>query len=690
MAVAVLLAVAVPSTAATVPSTAAELDPGAAQQLGLARASSFTLQTANAGGVAGAAFNFEVPIAGRAEMIELEPASVRASQFLVQAQVADGSYQPVTMAAPKTYRGTVTGLPGSVVGATVDSAGVHMRIILADDSEYWVEPIDAGIAADGADHIVYSTQDVLPTGDTCIEKAVADAALPMTAPESTGSVAGDAPFWVAELAVDADFDYFVQFGDAALVAENIESIINLINTQYERDVQIRHVITRIIVRTSEPNVYSKTCIGGERSGLPCSGNDECPGGECPASVNANDLLDTFARHWDEAHSDVPRDVAQLFTGQDMEGTTIGIAWRGSVSNPATPTVCGMEAYRNYGYSVVETNCTSCSLLSRRTDLSAHELGHNWGADHCPVTGWTMYAIIQGANRFHETYTIPEIIAFRDTRDCLDPGDELVRLIVGSSASSLDEQSTLQLTAEADFLVGPNQIVTSDAVWTVDPPGAGTVDASGVFVPAAINATKCVTVRATYSSQGTEKAAQTSFTVYDQDHPLTVVAADPPKGAIDAREPSAQDGSHLAGWSEVTIALNGEICPPSVFDFDVTSVGGTTPPPQVYAVEQLAPSTFKLTLTGRIEPGTWTDVTHIESGATTRLGYLPADVNGDGVTTATDILSLIDALNHVGPDRPLWSTDIDRSGQTNPTDILAVIDLLNGAGAFRAWNSVALP
>lgn len=680
MAVVVLLA-------ATVPLTAAELDSGAAQQLGLARASTFVLQPARAGGVAAATVSFQVPIAGRDEMIQLEPVSVRASQFLVQAQIADGSYQPVAMDAPKTYQGTVAGLPGSVVGATVDASGVHARIILADDSEYWVEPIEAGVAADGANHIVYATEDVLPTGDTCIEKTVADATLPPTLPESTGSVAGDVPFWVAELAVDADFDYFAQFGDPALVAADIESIINLVNTQYERDVQIRHVITRIIVRTSEPNVYSLDCVGGQRDGLPCSGSDDCLDGACPLTVNADMLLNEFRNEWNDAHTDVPRDVAELFTGKDMDGSTIGIAWRGSSS---TTTICGTESYANYGYSVVETDCNTCVLLSRRTDLSAHELGHSWGADHCPVAGWTMYASIQGANRFHPDYTIPEIIAFRDAKDCLDPGDELVRLIISSSASSLDEQSTLQLTAEADFLVGPNQIVTSDTVWTVDPPEAGTVDASGVFVPANVNATECVTVHATYSSQGIEKAAQTAFTLYDTDHPLTVVAADPPTGAIDARQPSAEDGTHPDGWSAVTISLNGEICPPSVFDFDVTSVGGTTAPPQVYAIQQLDPSTFKLTLTGRIEPGAWTDVTHVASGATTRLGYLPADVNGDGVATAADILNIIDALNHVGADRPVWSTDIDRSGQTNATDILAVIDLLNGAGEFRAWNNVALP
>ena len=132
------------------------------------------------------------------------------------------------------------------------------------------------------------------------------------------------------------------------------------------------------------------------------------------------------------------------------------------------------------------------------------------------------------------------------------------------------------------------------------------------------------------------------------------------------------------------------CLPSVFDFDVTSTGKIQPPPQVLTITQLDASTFELTLTGHIEPSAWTDVTHIDTGATTRLGYLPADVNGDRIAGAVDILELIDALNKVGPERQIWSLDVDRSGVAGAADILAVIDLLNGAGGFDPWNNVTLP
>jgi len=657
-----------------------------ARQLGLRAASTFALASVARSGTASATAAYSVPIDGRLVTLELQPHSNRAAQFLVQTQEADGSFRPVELGHPQTYRGTVSDIPGSVVGATIDAGGMRGRIILPDDSEFWIEPI-AAADAETADHVIYRSKDVLPTGDTCIQRIV-DGAAPAPATSSvTEAVAGEVPLLVTELAVDADFDYFTNFGDAALVAEDIETIVNLINTQYERDVQIRHIITRIIVRSSEPNVYSRSCAGGGRDGEPCSGSDDCPGGTCPVSVNAETLLETFANHWNAAHTDVPRDVAQLFTGKDLEGTTIGVAYVGS---SFMTTVCGTEDFFNYGYSVVETDCTNCSLLSRRTDLSAHELGHNWGADHCACAGWTMNARIQGANRFHPTYTIPEITAYRDTRNCLDIGDEFVRLIVSADSRSVNEQGSVQLTAEADFRVGPNQDVTADTLWSVEPTEAGAVDASGVFTPSDVDAALCVRILATYADSGTEHTTQAMVTLFDTDEPLAVVQADPPAGAVDARQPCLPDGSAPTGWRQVTVWFNGEICMPSVFDFTVTSTGGSLAPPQVNAVERIEPDTYRLSFTTRIEPGAWTDVTHIETGATTRLGFLPADVNGDGVASPTDILDLIDALNAVGPERRIWSLDIDRSGKAAPTDILAMIDLLNGAEAFRAWNNVSLP
>jgi len=73
------------------------------------------------------------------------------------------------------------------------------------------------------------------------------------------------------------------------------------------------------------------------------------------------------------------------------------------------------------------------------------------------------------------------------------------------------------------------------------------------------------------------------------------------------------------------------------------------------------------------------------------GRLPGDVDNSGVTTASDILQIIDNLNGV-VDPPLepYSCDIDVSGVCNATDILGVIDLINGADTFPSYNNVGQP
>jgi len=87
---------------------------------------------------------------------------------------------------------------------------------------------------------------------------------------------------------------------------------------------------------------------------------------------------------------------------------------------------------------------------------------------------------------------------------------------------------------------------------------------------------------------------------------------------------------------------------------------------------------------------WTTILHVASGTSTRLGALPADVNGDGTTTVMDLLLLKNAYTGIGGPLPLWSTDINRNGRFDLSDIVILIDLMNGAGAFDVYLSESLP
>ncbi|UCC32661.1 MAG: hypothetical protein JSU86_10325, partial [Phycisphaerales bacterium] len=301
--------------------------------LGVEASALVTLEIAQ---VPGRPLTTVVPIDGDVYTLDLVPHSVRADDYQVQVQLADGSYRDVQPGPIRTLRGTVREVDGAVVGASLSDDGLRARIIFPDDTEYWVEPLASRVAAAApGQHAVFRGEDVAPSGGTCqaLHAPVAEQQLA----DGHGAVAA-AGLVIAELAIDADYEYYQRFGSVHATEANIEDIINTVNVQYERDVGITHLVTRIIVRdTAAVDPYTET--------------------------DAVSLLYEFRNHWSSEQSDVTRDIAQLFTGKELDGNTIGIAWVGRV--------CALP--RGYGYSVVQPTC--CQSFACKTDLSAHELGH---------------------------------------------------------------------------------------------------------------------------------------------------------------------------------------------------------------------------------------------------------------------------------------------------------------------------
>jgi hypothetical protein len=347
-------------------------------RLGLARVSIATLDVdATPGRVVVAA----LPVEGTTHVLRLEPHSVRDEAYAVRAQLADGSVVPVAPSPVRTMRGRLLDVPGSLVAATVTPAGLEARVLLPSGDEYWVEPLAPHLAdVAGGAHAVYHRRDVLGTG-VCGADLLADVAAlraparPAAAAGTTGNLA------IAQLAVDADVEYFQTWGSVAAVEDRVNTVINTMNLQYEADVEIRHVLTTIVVRTAEPDPY-----GG---------------------YDAGTLIFEMRSEWLTNQAGVLRDVAQLFTGRVLLNGEMGVAWRG--------TVCD----ESFGYSVVRSDFGG--TLACSTDISAHELGHSWDADHCDCPTFTMNFVAPCANQFSPVDTIPEITAFRDSLGCLDTG-----------------------------------------------------------------------------------------------------------------------------------------------------------------------------------------------------------------------------------------------------------------------------
>ncbi len=327
--------------------------------------------------------------------LRLRPHSLRSEDYKLYEALPDGSFRVVDPGPVRTMRGTVGGEPGAVVAASLADDGLTAMIRHADGTRTWIEPIGAKVpGASPEAHVVYKSQDVIKMPGQC--------GMPDVGPNFAVDVAGEAAVagaadCITQLGIEADYPYFVTYGTIQLVNIRMESVINTVNTQYEAEVDITHVIAGGIVRTS-------------------------PGSDPYDTTVPVDLVCQFSNEWN-AFAFVPADVAHLFTGRDLDGTTIGRAAAiGSICETGLacgtfPCTCTPDPQFTDGSYCVNQSDWSANFACV-TDLSAHELGHLWGAVHCACPTNTMNPNINCVNTFSAA-SIGLITTYRNTRVCLD-------------------------------------------------------------------------------------------------------------------------------------------------------------------------------------------------------------------------------------------------------------------------------
>ena len=190
-----------------------------------------------------------------------------------------------------------------------------------------------------------------------------------------------------DLGIDTDFEFYQDNGsNVSNTIKDIELVVNTMETIYEAaDIGITYEITTMIIRTTSSDPYT--------------------------SSDAETLLNQFKDHWNTSpQTFIRRDTAQLFSGRNFSGSTIGIAWLGVICNVSS-----------LGYSVVESKFTS--NLTERAALSAHEVGHNWNADHCDgQPGCAIMCSVLGScsgilTDFSD-FEVDQIVGFKNSRTCL--------------------------------------------------------------------------------------------------------------------------------------------------------------------------------------------------------------------------------------------------------------------------------
>lgn len=306
---------------------------------------------------------------GVPEQLRLRRSSVRAEDFVLLAYRADGSTETIVPPAPASYRGTVEGDPGSVVVASLTPRGLSAHVWPSTGEVWVVEPL-FGLQR-GMPREAHTSRTLAPEPISCAEVQPPQSGV---APGPPSAPVGPDPFSTptciheAELAYDADYEYFLRQGaTVAGTLANIEGHTAVVNEFYARDVQIQHRLTTVIVRTSKFYFHND---GGH-------------------------LLDLFRAEWNTTQAGVPRDMAHLMTDKGNLSGYAGLAYVGVVCNLSYA----------YGWSVDSTG------------VVGHELGHNWGAGHCHDT--SPCNSMCGACLYIGPNTRDLTIAYRNGYGCVD-------------------------------------------------------------------------------------------------------------------------------------------------------------------------------------------------------------------------------------------------------------------------------
>ncbi|MBK8098845.1 MAG: IPT/TIG domain-containing protein [Planctomycetes bacterium] len=383
-----------------------------------------------------------VELGGSERTLLLQPHELRSPAFALLEIDAAGA-RSLPRPPLLTFRGQVVGLPDARVALTLVPHGIAGVVRLGDGSSHLIQPMrDVDPNAPPGLHFVHRSADARALPWRC---GVAMRPTPPLPPAGAAEA-----LFTCEIACTADFPFYQQNGSSTAATQaDIMAVINAMDLIYRADCDIAYTVTSILVHTvADP--YTTT----EPSGL----------------------LTQFQIDWNQNRTGVARDVAHLFTGRSMwsHGGVIGIAY--------ISTVCFLTGAYGVSQSRFTTN------LGQRVGLTAHELGHNWSANHCDGAGdcRIMCSGLGGCSGNLGSFSGGEqaaIESYRNIAACLDL-QASPPTVASLSPASVPAWHPPEVTISGQGLLGTSQVLVGTQVLG---PGQFTLidDATVRFMPPAL-------------------------------------------------------------------------------------------------------------------------------------------------------------------------------------------------------------
>jgi hypothetical protein len=337
-----------------------------------------------------------VPTADKNFELNLTPRDLRTAAFRAEETNQMGSF-PLERSAVTTYKGEIAGESGSKVRLTIQDSKIEGYFMTATGRRFFIEPAtNYSKAANAGDSVVFEKTDMLKNTEFVCHSEIEEKI--ERGKEIIGSRTAEefTTLRVIEIATETDFAFVTEMGGAAQANNEVLSILNMIEGDYETELGLSFDVVFQHAWTSED---------------PFNG------------AGASAMLNSFLHYWNTNYpqTSVPRDTAHLWTSR-VNFFGQGLSKLGVIcSNPGSA----------YGMSG-RINFESIQFV-----LSAHEIGHNLNANHA--------TILQGCDN---TIMNPVVSNLTPLNFCPFSRTEIVNF-ADSSGGCLSERTVVQTKFDYD-------------------------------------------------------------------------------------------------------------------------------------------------------------------------------------------------------------------------------------------------